>query len=188
MIITLFGVNTNRVLLSSVHRSPSTQVTRCAMSWGETLPWDRSPAFRGWPQASSLKQSTVDKPGFLGPSEIPICRNLGREGRAVPGVTNSKRRGAPTPSAWLPHRWVCRYHPHRFSRCFSQQDQTAVSSGSAWQEKASLAPVQVGKARGRSLIAQLWVPRLLFTFTANKSESYQCYNLLYGGSNASVLV
>lgn len=158
----LFGVNTSRIHLSRVQRSPSTQVTRCAISWGETLHWDRSPAFRGdlKPQAwnKTLWTSQVSRAHM----RSPFAETWVRKGelclvQQTPRSAVSKR----PLSAWLPHLWVCLNHPHRFSRCFSQQDQTALCSGLAWQEKASLAPVQVGKARGRSLIAQLWVSRLV---------------------------
>lgn len=52
---------------------------------------------------------------FLGPSEIPVCRNFGQEGRAVPGGTNCKKSGVQTPSARLPHLWVCLFLTLLFS-------------------------------------------------------------------------
>lgn len=79
---------------SSQHRSPSTQVTRCAMSWGEILHWDRSPAFSGWPQASSLKQNTMDKSGSWAQARSPFAETWVKKGELCLVPQTPRRAGS----------------------------------------------------------------------------------------------
>lgn len=72
-------------------RSPSLPVTRVHV--GERHCTGTESCLQG--VTSGLKPETkhYGQVRFLGPSETPVCRNLGPEGRAVPGVTNSNKRG-----------------------------------------------------------------------------------------------
>lgn len=164
-----------------------------AVSWGKDTELGQESSLQWVAASREPKTNAVAKSGCSGPSENPICRDLCQEGRFVPGVSISQE--GRRLSAWLLPLCVCQFHPHHFSGRFPQPDRSARAARLpgcmprlALQETAWWALLQLGKAQGRSLIAQLWVSRLvsdtplLLTFIVNKSESYQCYSLLSGSS------